>query len=278
MGRIFEALERAESGTEKGNDTRQQGMPAYSGTQDLVVLASAGSPVAEQFRYLRSRVTKPFQGRVCRSILVSGASKSDGKTFVSCNLAATIAQAMDEYVLLVDGDLRNPCVHHVFELDSAEQGLSNHLRDDVPLDRLLQKTFVNKLSILPAGNATENPAELISSKKMKQFISEVTERYPDRFVIFDSPPVELAPEASVIAGEVQGVLMVVRMGVTSRELVQSSLDKFPHENFMGLVFNGDNKKKSAWKSGRKGQSAYGQGYGYGYGYGNAYTSKAKAQD
>ena len=267
MSRIYDALEKAELDSGKTQDIAPPEELSPTGdTEELVVLGKPGSLIAEQFRYLRSRVTKPLYGKETRSILVAGAAKGDGKTFVACNLAGTIAQGLDEHVLLVDADLRNPRIHEVFGHNEDQEGLSNHLRDGVPLDQLLQKTAIGKLTYLPAGNATENPAELISSSRMKRFIAEVTQRYTDRFVIFDSPPVELAPESAVLAREMQGVLLIIRMGKTPRDIIKSSLEKFPQENFLGLVFNGQKSRKLLGRSRKNGYGSGSYGYGYGYGY------------
>lgn len=250
MGKIYEALERAkQSRTEIPVDSSALGQPdpqppvsdlvPQGFGRELVVLDKPGSQAAEMFRYLRSLVVHPAQGDPPRTILVTSALSGEGKTYVVCNLAVAISQGLDEYVLLVDADLRAPRVHRVFGVSPVTHGLSTHLDKQVPLEEVLRKTGLPKLTILPGGNSTHRPAELLTSERMRRLIREVRDRYPDRFVIFDSTPLELTPETYVLANEVDAILFVVRRGVTPRRSVQAALDKIRREKLLGMVFNGD---------------------------------------
>ena len=228
----------------------------------IVVFSTPDSVLAEQFRFLRSKVVHPKGGVTPRTVLVTSAVEQEGKTFVSCNLAAALCQGIDEYVLLVDADLRNPSVHGLFHGMPHDTGLATYLEQNQPLHGLLQKTPIDKLTVLPGGDYATKPLELLSSEKMRHFIREVRNRYPDRFVIFDSSPLELAPEASIIAKEVDAVLFVVKYGTTPRQLVSSALSKLPKEKILGVVFDGYGKHLNQYNK-------YRSKYGYTYGsYGN----------
>ncbi len=195
MSKIFEALEKAKDekqGTESFDLVPIMDL-SPTGPEELVVLNSPDSHMAECFRFLRAKVMRPASGHPPRTILVTSALMEEGKTFVACNLAVSISQSLEEHVLLIDADLRNPRVHQVFGLRSYKEGLSTTLAGDVPLDTLLRKTDVNKLTILPAGNSTLAPTELLSSVRMKRLIREVRDRYTDRFVLIDSSPLEIDP-------------------------------------------------------------------------------------
>lgn len=271
MGKIYQALEKSEQQATEPQQIREVAPFDFDPTNELVVLGRPGSAIAEQFRFLRSQILRPAEGSIPKTILITSSLQGEGKSFVASNLAATIAQSLDEYVLLVDADLRNPQVHRIFGLNGGgERGLTTHLSEGAPLQELLFKSSIGKLTILPAGLAMANPAELLASHKMKAFVAEVRDRYPDRVVIFDSPPTELAPESLVMANEVDGVFLVVRRAATPRDIVRATLEKFMHEKFMGIILNGDkntSKLYKGYKSRRKGKNN-GYGYGYGYGYGS----------
>jgi len=263
MGKIYEALEKAEQpNAAYDKKVAQLVQPRLELSQDLVVIHRPGSAIAEQFRFLRSKVIRPGAQGSPRTILVSSSLQGEGKSFVSSNLAATIAQGLDEYVLLVDADLRQPQIHSIFGLDEPDQGLSTHLQDMVPLQNLLCRTGIDKLTVLPAGKSAENPVELLASQRMKSFIAEVRDRYPDRVVIFDSPPLELAPESLVMANEVDGVFLVLKRAATPRDVVRSTLEKLDQDRFLGVILNGDKQTSKLYKHYKS------KKYGYGYGYDN----------
>ena len=263
MSKIFEALQKAE---QKNHDYNPEQVVEDPGadwdlSQDLVTLFRPGSVAAEQFRFLRTKVIRPIQGEMPRTLLITSPLQGEGKTFTACNLAVALAQGLDEFVLLVDTDLRNPQVNRIFGLDRQEKGLSTYLLNKEPLSALLRKTDIHKLTVLPAGQETEKPAEIISSKRMKSFIAEVRDRYPDRLVVFDSPPVQLAPETLVIANEVDGVFLVLRKGITPRDAAKSTLEYLKKDNFKGVIFNGYARESKYYRRYRS------QGYKYNYGYG-----------
>lgn len=250
MGKIYEALERAREKIEpvpvlEVSPGPQAGDPESK--RILVTVDSPGSPIAECFRFLRTSLTRPLHGEAPRTILITSPLSGDGKTFVACNLAATLSQGMDEWVLLVDCDLRKPQVHHVFGHHVAPKGLSTHLSQNVPLSELLIRTEIDKLTILPGGNSTTRPAELLTSTKMRAFIREVRDRYADRYVLFDSTPLELAPETFALANEMDGVLLVVRRGRTPRQAVERAMDKIRREKLLGIVFNAYDKPLRAYR-------------------------------
>ncbi len=263
MSKIFEALQKAEQaqGQDQGSVAIEDVALDLDISDELVVLGRPGSAAAEQFRYLRALITRPTEGEVTKTVLVTSSLQGEGKTFTACNLAVTIAQGLEEHVLLVDADLRNPRLHKIFGLQNKDKGLSTHLAQGEPLPNLLCKTGIHKLTILPAGLEAKNPAEVLSSERMKHFIAEVRDRYADRLVIFDSSPVQLAPETMVVANEVDGIFLLVYRGHTPREAVQNTIERFKQDTFKGIIFNGyeHHSHKKYQKNG------YGYGYGYGYG-------------
>ena len=202
----------------------------------LVTIDNSTSFEAEQIRILKTNILNPRNGKIPRSILVTSAVPYEGKSFIAANLAISLAQSIDQYSLLVDCDLRMPTVHHLFGYRTVP-GLSDCLNRKECISNLLLKTNVQKLSILPAGNIGRNPSELLSSKDMVRLISEVTERYNDRFIILDSPPPSLASETKSISSNVDGIILVVKLGSTRRELVLELIETLGREKIIGIVVN-----------------------------------------
>nr|WP_320011640.1 CpsD/CapB family tyrosine-protein kinase [uncultured Desulfobulbus sp.] len=202
----------------------------------LVLSATTTGPIAESIRALRTRILFPNDGPVPRSILVTSAAPGEGKSFICANLGISLAQGMDHYCLLVDGDLRRPTQHTLFGLSNTS-GLSDYLQRKKQIPELLVPSGVDKLSVLQAGPRSINPAELMSSATMIDLVDEISKRYDDRIVLLDSPPLHSASETSVLAQHVDGVVLVVRYGESRREYVKALADTIGREKILGVVFN-----------------------------------------
>jgi exopolysaccharide/PEP-CTERM locus tyrosine autokinase len=168
--------------------------------------------------------------------MVTSATDSEGKTLVATNLATVLAHDLSSYALLVDADLRNPSLSRWFGLDTG-RGLSDYLAGGASIPGLLTKTNVDKLTILSSGSFQANPVELIGSKKMEALVREMRERYSDRYIIFDSSPLLATTEPSVLTRLVDGIILVIRAGVTPRETVQQALATVEREKVLGIVLN-----------------------------------------
>ncbi|MDM8551726.1 exopolysaccharide biosynthesis protein [Desulfobacterales bacterium HSG2] len=225
----------------------------------LVACLKPNSFEAEQFRMLRTNILFPISGKSPRSIMVTSADLDEGKSFVASNLAISIAQIISEHVLLIDCDLRSPCIHTRFGL-SDTPGLSEYLShgshfegvgnkfgdipelsevlsDGVFLTSLFVPTKIDKLTILPAGKPPHNPSELLASKQMSELIKKEKTRYSNRYIIIDAPPPKLMTESSVLSRQVDGVIIVVKYGSTPRKLVSDLIDILGKEKVIGIVFN-----------------------------------------
>lgn len=219
------------------------------------------SQISEQFRLLKNNILFPEKGESAKSIMVTSASPGEGKSFTAANLAVSLAQSIDEYVLLMDCDLRKPTIHGMFGFDSENlKGLSNYLSEGIPLSSVLKKTSVNKLTILPAGSIPPNPSELLSSEQMRRMLHEVKLRYTDRYIIIDTPPPYITSETNAIARYVDGIILVIRQGRTRIKEIQDIVDIYGRNKILGVIKNFS-------------QKAVGYGYGYGkYGYGKYGTN------
>jgi exopolysaccharide/PEP-CTERM locus tyrosine autokinase len=202
----------------------------------IITLLKPHSLEAEQFRLLKNNILFPEKGDPPRSIMITSPSPCEGKSFVSANLAVSIARSIDEYVLLMDCDLRSPTLHTLLSIPDG-LGLSDHLSRAMPLPDLLKKTLINKLTLLPAGTIPPNPSELLSSEQMRTLLHEVKSRYPDRYVIIDTPPPNLTSETNAISRVVDGIVIVVRYGKTTRKQVNEIIDIYGRKKILGVIKN-----------------------------------------
>ena len=139
-------------------------------------------------------------------------------------------------MLLVDADLRRPALHRYFEIEQGV-GLSNVLLGEARIGEAIISTGIGKLSIMRAGASIDNPAELFSSSKMKGVVDELKQRYPDRYLIFDSSPVLPFAETRSLAHLVDGVLFVVMERLASQANVKDAIDSLKGCRLLGLVYN-----------------------------------------
>ena len=204
--------------------------------ENMVTLLKPQSFEAEQFKILRTNLLFPSTGKSPRTIMVTSSMPDEGKSLVSANLAISIAQSIQEHVLLIDCDIRRPRIHTQFGFGDVP-GLSEHLSRGIPIASLILKTIIDKLSILPGGKPPFNPSELVSSQRMSKLLQEVKYRYSDRFIVIDSPPPKLTAETSALSRQVDGVLLVIEYGRTSREMVSDLIDIIGKDKVIGIVLN-----------------------------------------
>jgi len=264
MGKISDALEKHQKENKLKVDRVPLGQPVSSGREKLgpsspteiikagkyspklVVLSAPDSMDAENFKILRSQILFPKDGKRPRVIMVTSALPGEGKTFVASNLAVSIALGFDEYVLLVDCDFRRPTVHRMLGI-SASRGLHEHLIEHVPLEDLIFKTGIGKLSVLTAGSPSPNPSELLASRAMRSFLEEVKNRYDDRYIIIDSTPAQVTAEANVLSQYVDGIIFVVMAERAPKEAIQRSIDNLGKDRILGVVFNGYNQSYRGYR-------------------------------
>jgi len=215
----------------------------------LVAAFSPQSLAAEQYRSLRTRVKSAEHGRPMRTIVVTSPNKGDGKSLTAANLALTMAQEFQQRVLLVDGDLRRPTIHSLFGI-SDTPGLSEVLLNRATLDDALIMLPQHQLTVLPSGTVPSHPAELLGSTAMRRALDSLRTRF-DR-VLIDMPPVAPLADVSIALGMVDGLLMIVRAGVTPKPAIERALSGLDMSKVLGLVLNDAGEA--------------GGGYGYGYGY------------
>ncbi len=205
-----------------------------SGTRGRVsVFFPEKSPQEEAFRRLRTTIFALDPNAELRSLMVTSAQPSEGKSTTVANLALAIAQA-GRRVIVVDGDLRKPTMHRVFRV-ANNVGLSNVLTRDVALDEAIQYSMIPGVQVLAAGPASPNPAELLGLPEMSEAIEELSKQFD--FVLIDAPSLQTVADASVLSLIVDRVVVVVARGLVRQETVDSALDELAsvHCKPMGVV-------------------------------------------
>ncbi len=243
MSKIEEALAKAsklrEFSTENKDSKKDRVEIAESvkvGNQFIVTVTEPDSPVAEEYRRLKSMILRETKEDFLNTIMVTSSIASEGKTMTSINLAVTLAQEIDHSLLLIDADLRKPMMHEYLGIQNR-CGLSDYLTRDIDISEILVKTGIGKLVVIPAGRMVENPAELLSSAKMENLIKELKQRYVDRYVIIDTPPILSCAEGITIGSYVDGVVFVVKEGHAQRKAIDDALEMIKDLKILGIVFN-----------------------------------------
>ena len=203
---------------------------------------------AEPFRTLRSRLSQIADTRKLKRILITSSVPAEGKTFVAANLAQSIIRQPNRRVLLIDGDLRASRLHAALGAPSAP-GLTDYLGGEVDEYQVIQSGPDENLCFIPGGHEVSNPSELLTSERMKHLLEVVTPMFD--FVILDSPPATPVHDPSLLADLCDGVLFVVRAGVTDFEVAEKAVAKFQEKNLLGVVLNAAERN-----------AAYGQYYDY----------------
>lgn len=203
--------------------------------QRLVTLRDPRSPAAEAFRTLRTNVQFSSVDQPIRTLLLTSTSAEEGKSTILANLGVTFAQAGTK-TLLVDCDLRRPSLHQLFELDNAT-GLTTAVIGETNDPLPVCETPVANLWVLPSGPLPPNPAELLASKRMDAIIQRLKEQA--ELVLFDAPPVIAVTDAAILAGKVDGVLLVFAAGKTKREHASRAKTALERVNarILGTVLN-----------------------------------------
>jgi len=227
--------------------------------QSIITPDDKRTPMTESFRRIKRHIlvnmAEPKAGVPANVVMVTSALPGEGKTFCSINLAISIALEMDYSVLLVDADVAKPAIPKVLGLEEDKKGLMDLLLDRrIELADVLCKTDIGKLTLLPAGMVHQHATELLASGAMRELLREMGERYHDRIIVFDSPPLLAASETAVLASQMGQIIIVVEAGNASEAALKDALSRIEPSKIAGVVLN-------------KGEgSALEYGYG-GYGYG-----------
>jgi tyrosine-protein kinase Etk/Wzc len=235
----------------------------------LVTLAFPFSSVAESYRQLRTNLQFVKPGHTINSILVTSSIPGEGKSTSVSNLAIAFAQA-GKKTLLVDGDLRMPNLNAEFRV-KKEPGLTEFLNGKASLEEVAHQTKIDNLSVVPCGKLPPNPAEILVSDGMHDFIDKANKHFD--FLLFDSPPLLAATDASILSTLVEGTLIVVSAGRTRAEELNQGVEILERVGgaILGVILNNFDPHRAYGIAYRRGRQRY-------YGYGRHYQQGVKAED
>lgn len=245
--RVFEekSIPKKESPALKFPEEKIEKLGLPSTEEVPVLIVSPNSFGAEEFRKLKTHIFLRSPNPP-HSILVTSAAPQEGKTMVAVNLSRAISQEIHGKAILIDGDLRKPSIH--LEKSQNAKGLSNYLSDGTPLSEILVNSEIENLQIITAGASTRKSSELIGSKRMTELLKSLREFNDSTYIVIDSPPIMAASETTLLSKMVDGIILVVRAGHTSRESVQRAIKSIDHQKIIGVVFNRVDIKPSAYYS------------------------------
>jgi capsular exopolysaccharide synthesis family protein len=218
------AEKASESATGRRSDAREDDMFVLvhrAIDPHLVVHHEPQSAVAEQYRSFRTNLVAMNSGGAPRALAVTSTIKGEGKSVTAANLALALVELPDTRVLIVDADLRAPVQADLFAIP-REPGLADLMLDFAPLDKVIARTPIPGLSVLPAGKPVRNPSELLGSSRMGDLVSALKAEY--NYILFDSPPSLPFADAAVLGHRLDGILFVVRMEKTPRNQVTRALE------------------------------------------------------
>ena len=201
------------------------------------------SQTADEFRVVKrpiiSNALGKSSGRIKHGnlVMVTSALPGEGKTFTSINLAMSVAMEYDSRVLLVDGDVAHPTMPSILGTPHAPGLLDLLTRDEIDVSDALVKTNVERLTILPAGSRQRRSTELLASEQMASLLRELSSRYPDRIIIFDSPPLLATTEARVLATHMGQIVVVVAADATSQHALQQALATIENCDIVLMLLN-----------------------------------------
>ena len=277
MSRIEKALEKASQLRQREparpvSSSVKQPEVAAGGTKDLfpvlgkslpinnpllVVSTDPTSHISEEYQKLKAVLMSLSRKEEFDNVLmITSAIPGEGKSLTSINLALSLAKEIDSTVLLIDADLRKPSVSSYLGI-AATLGLTDILEGRAGIEETLINTGVGRLVVLPAGKIASNPVELFSSNRMVQLIQEIKHRYPDRFIIFDTPPILPFAETRTLAQLVDGVVIVIKERLASTDNVSEAVSLLNGARILGAVFN-----EVKVTAGNDGYGHYYSGYRY----------------
>ncbi len=193
------------------------------------------SVASEQFRMLRTNIKFYSRRKPIKTLVITSALYSEGKSTIAANLAVVYAQE-GKKVLLIDGDLRNPSIDELFDLRNS-MGLSSILNNYTTIDNVIKQTFVNGLDVITSGPVPKNPTELLVADRMNKLLKIWSENYD--FIIFDSSPLLSFTDGQIIADQCDASILVISSGKTNEEQVLRAREMISRgdSQLLGVILN-----------------------------------------
>lgn len=230
-------------------------------SQGYLTPQSAQSQLAEEMRLLKRPLLRNAFGkgaapvRYGNLISVTSALPGEGKTFTTLNLAMSMAMEMDTTVLMVDADVVKPSLTRLLGLEEEPGLIDVLIHPELDMGSVIVPTDLPKLRVIPAGRRHAHSTELLASDQMERIAIELSERYPDRVVVFDAPPLLVTSQAGVLSQLAGQIMVVVEAGRTPQSAIKEAVSHLDKDKVIGMVLN-------------KGRRAFGTEYYYGGYYGS----------
>lgn len=197
------------------------------------------------YKMLRTQILQRMNARGWNALAVTSPAPGDGKTLNSVNLSISFARELNQTVLLVDMDLRNPSIHRTFGF-TPDKGIGDYLLGDAQMSDVLINPGIERLVVMPGRAPVENSSEVLGSPAMGALVQELKSRYPSRMVIFDLPPVLSADDALAFAPYVDAFLLVLRDGKNTRKELERTMELMSNSTIIGTVLNASSETVSAY--------------------------------
>ena len=204
--------------------------------QRRVIMGLKNDPHIDTFRQLRTKVLRRLREQNWNSLAITSATPGAGKSFLTVNLAIALAMEVNQTVLIVDADLRNPNIAWFFGIE-PDKGLLDCLREDIPLEQVLINPGFQRLVVLPGKGYTSHSSELLSSPKMIALVNELKTRYDSRIILFDMPPLLASDDTLLFMPNFDATLFVVEDGKNTADEIRRSLQILEGTELLGIVLN-----------------------------------------
>jgi protein-tyrosine kinase len=220
----------------KYTETRTVELAISDLQRNKILVGDTKSHISETYKVLRTHVLQKMKANNWSTLAITSPTEGCGKTLTSINLAISLAREVNHTVLLVDMDLRRPNIHKYF-INGDGLGIADYLTSDTDLNKILVTPSIDRLVLLPGNKSLSNSSEMMSSPKMVRLVNELKTRYPNRFVIFDMPPLLSCDDMIAFSPYIDSVMLVIEEGVTRKEELKRSHELLRDGNVLGVVMN-----------------------------------------
>lgn len=220
----------------KCKDTKAMEQKKHKSRLKMPLINNAPFKLKEAYKTTRTNIMFSVEAQRCKQIVVTSASKGEGKTMTCVNLAISFAQT-GKKVLVIDGDLRKPHIHEVLDI-SNERGLSDILAGFCKREEVIKRVEEQGIDAIPTGQIPPNPAELLSRDQMKNLLYELSKVYD--YIFIDTPPVNLVSDAIILSSMVSGMILVAKQGKSDYRDIDEAIKKlaFVNAKVLGVILTG----------------------------------------
>lgn len=202
-----------------------------------IVGGMAHDPMSDAYRQLRGQILQKMRTNNWQTLAVTSPVSGNGKTLTAVNLAISLSQEVNQTVLLADFNLRNPGVAQILGINDIEYGVTDYLDADVPLEKILINPEYSRLVILPGNKQLNYSSEILSSPKMRALNQELRNRYVDRIILFDLPPLLVHDDALMFIPHVDATLLVIEDGGATKPQLERCVKLLDKHPVAGTVIN-----------------------------------------